>query len=596
MPLPVLLGRRCCLGWRSRRCAAPSPIFFTFPETKYKTEAELVALFDDGNTAVTVESVETGYDAGETRAEEGVIVQATPARFNNHPKSSVARPTFLELERENEQLRAEVEILRAKTAIVSPSPRASTSRSDTCGLLRTPEVYENQLHLPHGETVHPPTVRSRADIHLPSRECSDVLLRHGFVWTAWIHFAVHEGTFLSEHETAWDSGPVLDNDPLWLAIYFAFIAMSLMFMTDDEAKEAGLPEASTSDLVRNWYDTAYFFLNEADFLRNYNLKTVQAIAILLGLGKSVGDFDSQPLLQSTGIRIGQIIGMDREPSPVSNNPVVQEIGRRTWWTLVICEWLSVPPRPPCIQEADFEVNLPLDLSDEELSALDMSGNKLQAHPRPVQYHLAMIAISKAVYRFQYRLARLDGNDTRTLEDIVLTADEDLATIISNLPSHLAEAPAPIDHVDKKQNIPGGNECQPWVSLQWRSLTLTLLTYRMRINRVLQHRWRRSQLPENDTLLARSKVICIESAITIITLVNQYKSALARHRPWAMTFYVFSAAMTLALEAHELPELESAEYLDNIKLCLSFLEILRDHNALAGRAIMVLTEFLGDNNS
>ncbi|KAL4968325.1 fungal specific transcription factor domain-containing protein [Aspergillus stella-maris] len=377
--------------------------------------------------------------------------------------------------------------------------------------------------------------------------------------------------------------------------------MSLMFMTDDEAKKAGLPEASTSDLVRNWYDTAYFFLNEADFLRNYNLKTVQAIAILLGLGKSVGDFDSQPLLQSTGIRIGQIIGMNREPPLVSESRIVQEISRRTWWTLVICEWLSVPPRPPCIQEADFEVNLPLDLSDAELSTPDIAGIELQSRPRPVQYHLAMIAIAKAVYRFQYRLARLDGKGTRALENIVLTADEDLATIILDLPSHLAEAPAPIDHIHDDRAMLKDNECPPWVSLQWRSLTLTLLTYRMRVNRVLQHRWRRYQSPEDDTLLARSKVICIESAITIITLVNQYKSALARHRPCtfynrAMTFYVFSAAMTLALEAHELPEPESTEYLDNIKLCLSFLEFLRDHNALAGRAITVLTEFLDDSDS
>jgi hypothetical protein len=62
-------------------------------------------------------------------------------------------------------------------------------------------------------------------------------------------------------------------------------------------------------------------------MRNPDFKTVQAITILIGLAKNVGDFNLQPVLQVTGIRIGQILGMDQEPPIIANDPVMQEISR-----------------------------------------------------------------------------------------------------------------------------------------------------------------------------------------------------------------------------------------------------------------------------
>ncbi|KAL3479368.1 hypothetical protein BJX99DRAFT_222506 [Aspergillus californicus] len=503
-------------------------------------------------------------------------------------------PTHLKLQQENEQLKAELERLKAIPrhlpvhggSLIPPALPTCSGRP-----LSTPEIFENQINLQHGETVYRHTVRDCSDIHLPTRECSNALLQHGFIWTSWIHFAIHTETFQMEHNVSWDSGSILESDYLWLAIYFGFIGMSLMFMTDNEAIEADIPTGaddlnpvSTSELVRNWYDSALYFLNKADFLRNHNMKAVQAIAILLGLGKSVGDFSSQPLLQATGIRIGQIIGMDREPPLISEDHIVQETSRRTWWTLIICEWLSIPPRSPCIQETDFEVKLPLNLSDREL--LDSQSQHPPEHPRPVQYHLAMIAIAKSVYRFQYQLARLDKKDTESLGKLVLATDEDLANIISQLPLHLSEAPTTDSQAGEENSA-----YPPWVNWQWRTLSLSLLMFRMKINRFLQHIW----LESSHTLLARSKVICLESAHALISLVNNQKDALARHRPWSMASSLFSAAMTLAIEAQGIPPHEAEENIQGIRLCLSFFAFLQDHNVLAARANTVLNEFIRDNN-
>jgi hypothetical protein len=97
------------------------------------------------------------------------------------------------------------------------------------------QVLESQVHLPgaYGQTRQR-KVWHRSDIIMPSRECSDVLLEHGFVWTSWIHFAVHIHTFRREHEMTWldrDQQQVLEvSEPLWLAIYFGFIAVRLFIL------------------------------------------------------------------------------------------------------------------------------------------------------------------------------------------------------------------------------------------------------------------------------------------------------------------------------------------------------------------------------
>ncbi|KAJ5809650.1 transcriptional regulator family: Fungal Specific TF, partial [Penicillium pulvis] len=435
----------------------------------------------------------------------------------------------------------------------------------------------------HGRSNYRRRVWTRSDICLPTKSCSVTLLQHGFTWTSWIHFAVHIQKFELQHESAWLSGPFLHGDTLWLAIYFGFIAMSLMFMDEDEAMRAGIPLNNTSELVRNWYDAALFFLNEADFTRNPNFKTVQAIAILLGLAKNVGDFDLEPVIQAAGIRIGQILGMDCEPPRISKDPIIREISRRTWWTLIICEWLSIPTRPPCIHEADFNVRLPLTLLDEELNTclIDEPSMAIDV-PRPINYHSALISLAYSNYRFWVQMVAIKNlQGDNLMEDLVLTTDEALANIISQLPSHLLE--------DYDDQTTASKQYPPWVLWQQTTLSLSFLNYRMKINRVLQHRWASS----SDVLLARSKAICLDSANAIVSLVKQHKVAPARHRPWATTSALFSAALTLAAEAKGLNKHASKEYMDRIQTCLAFFEHIKDHSALAKRALEDLSTFCED---
>ncbi|KIA75598.1 C6 zinc finger domain-containing protein [Aspergillus ustus] len=412
-------------------------------------------------------------------------------------------------------------------------------------------------------------------------QCSSVrLLEHGFKWTFWLHLALYMPRFRLEHASAWETDSFLSAEPQWLAIYFAFIAMSLMSMDADEAGRAGLSLENATDLVRNWYDASLFFLDEADFLRTPDLRSTQAIAILLGLAKNVGDFGIQPLLQVTGIRIAQILGMDCEPPRVSEDPTTQEISRRIWWTLVICEWLCIPSRRPSIHEADFNVWVPSPLSDDDDS---------DAHPatrglRLIDYHHAMIGLARTVYRFRAEMAAFKGYEGGdALDAIVLKADEALANIIAGLPSPF------LDLSGREAAASNNGEYPPWVLSQQTGLSLSFLYYRMSINRSLQHRWASS-----DLLLARSKAVCLDSANAIVALMNDHNLTVSRYWQWPATSNLFSAALTLATEAKLLLDRDAAEeYISRVRVCFSVLERVKGHSALAARALDELSVFCID---
>ncbi|CAD0113757.1 unnamed protein product, partial [Aureobasidium uvarum] len=327
---------------------------------------------------------------------------------------------------------------------------------------------------------------------------SRAIVSHGAVWTAWIHCAVHLPTFCNEHSRFVErmgEGNLLGEDPSWLAIYFAFIAVD------------GL-----SRLVRNWYDASIFFLYKADFIRRHDMRSLQAIAILLALVKQMRDFDLETSFLAIGLRTAQRLGMDKEPPAVSEDPVQQELSRRVWWTLVICEWLQRPSRPTCIQEA----YLPTLRDDDRLDWQNSSGLN-DARPHPIQYHNAMIRLAYEYHRFASRLPGVSG-DASALEDYVLQADESLAKIIDELPPHLTM----LGHTDDHQVV----QHVPWVTWQRETFILALLFYRLTVNRVLQHQWLDCEISSS-----RAGAVCLSSAKALITLVDRDSTSIIMRRCW-----------------------------------------------------------------
>lgn len=230
----------------------------------------------------------------------------------------------------------------------------------------------------------------------------------------------------------------------------------------------------------------------------------------------MGDFDLETSFLSLGIRMAQSLGMDKEPPAVPEDPVQQELSRRVWWTLVICEWLQRPARPACIREADFQVNFPTLTDDDELD-LQASSSRNDARPHPIQYHNAMIRLAYEYHRFASRLSGVAGNAS-VLEDFVLQSDESLARIIDELPPHLTM----FGHIDDQYV----GQHLPWVRWQRESFILALLFYRLTINRVLQYQWLDRKMTSS-----RAGAVCLNSAKALIALVDRDSTSVAKRRSW-----------------------------------------------------------------
>lgn len=269
-------------------------------------------------------------------------------------------------------------------------------------------------------------------------------------------------------------------------------------------------------LLHNWYDSAIYFLHQGDYLRNHDIRTVQTIAILGIVFSNVGDSKLQEVMWAGAIRIAQSLRMDDEGANLYESSIMRQVRRRLWWTLVICEWLPTPYRVPCIIATDFHVEDPAIIEDEELDAPSVV---LHDSPRPIEYHLQMIKLSRLIHAFRTSLRQIHGQD-KGVVDLVLKTDEALAKIIEDLPSHLQMYQVP-NHAAWVQE-----HYKPWIAWQRLHLSSALLYCRIVINRVLQDQW--VQDPET---FARTRAICLSSAQGIISLSTQFDPSLARHRPW-----------------------------------------------------------------
>lgn len=246
------------------------------------------------------------------------------------------------------------------------------------------------------------------------------------------------------------------------------------------------------------------------------MQSLQAIAILLALVKRMGDFDLEISFLSLGIRMAQRLGMDKEPPAVSEDSIQQELSRRVWWTLVICEWLQRPARPTCIRETDFQVNFPT-LTDDDDFNLQISRSPNDAGPHPIEYHNAMIRLAYEYHRFASRLPDVIDNES-ALEDFILQSDESLAKIIDELPPHLTML-GHTDSQDPERHL-------PWVPWQRGTFILALLSYRLAVNRVLQHQWLDCEMS-----MSRAGAVCLSSAKALITLVDRDSASIVMRQCW-----------------------------------------------------------------
>jgi len=135
---------------------------------------------------------------------------------------------------------------------------------------------------------------------------------------------------------------------------------------------------------------------------------------------------------------------------------------------------------------------------------------------PVDYHIFMISVSSVYHRFRRNLRSIES----PVVEIVQDADNKLAEIISNLPSHLQPDQPQDDYINQRDTT------YPWIGWQRVYLTLVLLYYRMVINRTLQHSWLSDQGKYGGP-----RAICLSSAKGILLIQREWTIPLTKRRQW-----------------------------------------------------------------
>lgn len=424
--------------------------------------------------------------------------------------TSQSSPTYADLLQENHRLRA---LLTGQSsgadAELPGRPQSLTDRT---------EWYEIQLFAMVERSPEARSVWREEDILMPSRTCSNAILAIAPQWTFWIHFALSLPQFHQDHEKFWRLYSAQSSmdvaEPLWMAVYFSVLASTLLFMPDEIVAASSPPCSNYELLLRNWYNAALFFLDKGDFTGRPHINTVQAITILGIIFHNMGDISRHKTLGSVALRMAQQLKLGDDFAQQEESFSEQQVRRRLWWTLIICEWLPVPFRTPFINDVDFDCQLPDNVDDDELTS-PSSRRLSRSKPRPVQYHILMAKLATIYYRFRYKL-RIRDWSAEEITQIVLAADDELANTIGDLPPFLTLS----DTNDER------DAAQPWIKWQRQNLAIAFLYYRIAINRVLQQYWLQESL--NKT---RVRAICLSSAQAIIRSIVAKGLDASKFRPW-----------------------------------------------------------------
>lgn len=218
---------------------------------------------------------------------------------------------------------------------------------------------------------------------IPSRSLSEAVVQFSLRTLGFIHCAVRANVFYSEHQDLWTKLSQGDmsgtRNHHWMAVYYALLTVCSFFDgyrdVDAQREQTGLYFIDIEDLSTNhhleiqqrcglsgdnlkenkarlsrtWYDSCLRELELANFTGKASLRTIQAIAILTLCNLNFGEMERESLLYGLAVNAARYLGMHRlgsegkHPQDLAAKSLWsaqadRELGRRLWWTLVICDW------------------------------------------------------------------------------------------------------------------------------------------------------------------------------------------------------------------------------------------------------------------
>ncbi|KAL3464901.1 hypothetical protein BJX64DRAFT_275565 [Aspergillus heterothallicus] len=314
---------------------------------------------------------------------------------------------------------------------------------------------EKQLNEPPGVYHLYRPVQQLVLMLLPDRRASEALVRFALSQLSWLHCGVRTVQFWEEHQLFWEMMERGDLDLLkdhsWMALYLGLLAAASLYISADQRPP--LPQllstgADNTDpgvaMARIWSEAAMDELDASRPLAHPSLRTVQTFAILTLCHGNFGQMDREYLLLGTAIHTARCLNMHLLANEASCPPHLRQrpewrttedrqLGRRLWWTLVVCDWLGKLSRPSSISLTGFNTSLSPADSDEELLFQEPAGSAIPGQS-PL-WHLQVIS----------RLALIVYSNIKAPRDLDLTkllrafeqVEEILHQVSRQAPTHLA---------------------------------------------------------------------------------------------------------------------------------------------------------------
>ncbi|KAL3493328.1 hypothetical protein BJX62DRAFT_223981 [Aspergillus germanicus] len=286
------------------------------------------------------------------------------------------------------------------------------------------------------------------------------MMRYHQDYIAWIHNAVHLPTFREQCERFF-ADPAGDQWGLWLGLYYAMLAVTLYHMDPSLLRELDIQQSPHS-LAELCYQKSIDSLNEADYMNNHSLFSLQAICLLIYIGHNIGQSDRISVLLACAVRIAQCLclhrlGLDNNTPRDSTTPdeatiledmqqrrrlIEREISKRVWWFLVRQDWLQIPfNNTYTIHPTQFNTPMPFNCDEEVAHMFDAQGvvDHEQEHYTQGSYTMVLNHVAVLIWKTQDKLCQQGHPDSvddglRRLYSEVIQADRELRELMEKMPS------------------------------------------------------------------------------------------------------------------------------------------------------------------
>ncbi|KAF1973552.1 fungal-specific transcription factor domain-containing protein [Bimuria novae-zelandiae CBS 107.79] len=244
---------------------------------------------------------------------------------------------------------------------------------------QSPESWmspSNEFLAPSSSFYFAPGVEKTTTMtYLPSKYLVDKLLAHYWEAVHPIVCTIHRPSFERKYETFWRSiASGVEPSRSFQAVLFALLLQSIVSMPTERAlAEFG---AEKQGLVKNFTLGSESALARANFLRTTKLETLQAtVMYLVTLCRSEVSRAHSALVGAV-IRLAECMGLHRDPSTYSSNPVEIQVRRLIWYQICFldmrtCE--ATGPRPQ-IRRDEYDTRFPLNIDDDELEQAAQRGD------------------------------------------------------------------------------------------------------------------------------------------------------------------------------------------------------------------------------